>query len=162
MKTISKKQEAQKRPPQPDKYEVKLAEKKPDPEKAAPSKEYLDAKKELKFPPPKQNPIFVRKWSLLLDSVVERDNFRKGHLLSLEILCDMYVEYEQISEFLRVNGQTYEADGRQGRIFRTFPQVGQMNKLKLEIRNYLRLLGLVLAKDMGKEDPDKDEWSDED
>ncbi len=99
------------------------------------------------YPPPKKNLIFRRKWKEFIDNVAGRYNFNIAHLSQLEILCDLYVSYESMTKFLRINGLTYETYGRQGRAVKPFPQVQQMNKTLSEIRNYSRILGLLLKKD---------------
>lgn len=100
-----------------------------------------------KYPPPKKDRAFREKWRELIHTVVKRDNFKEAHLFQLGILCDLFVEYDDLSKFLRENGYTYEAYGRQGKAIKPFPQVGQINKVKTEIRNYSRMLGLLLSKD---------------
>ncbi len=99
------------------------------------------------YPPPKNTRTFRRKWKEFIENVVVRDNFNKGHLSQLEILCDLYVEYEVLTKFVRTRGYTYFAVGRQGKVSKTFPEVSQLGKVMIEIRNYSRILGLVLKKD---------------
>lgn len=98
-------------------------------------------------PPPKSNRTFVKKWRSLIDTIAGRDNFKDAHLHQLEILCDLFVEYEDLSTFLRKNGYTYEAFGRQGKAIKPFPEVLQLNRVKTEIRNYSKMLGLIISKD---------------
>ncbi len=99
------------------------------------------------YPPPKNSKVFRRKWREFIENVCDRENFRKGHLSQLEILCDLYVEYEALTKFVRTRGYTYVAIGRQGKVTKTFPEVLQLNKVLIEIRNYSKILGLVLKKD---------------
>lgn len=106
----------------------------------------------LKYPPPKNNPVFVRKWKDLVTAIVARENFKQAHLLQLEVLCDLFVEYEQLSEFLRINGYTYTSEGRNGLLVKNYPQVMQLNRAKAEIRNYSKVLNIMLSKDKDKTD----------
>ncbi len=98
-----------------------------------------------KYPPPKQNKIFRTKWRDFISNLADRKDFQEHLLSQLEILCDLYVEYEELSKFLRTHGYTYEAYGRQGKIFRTFPQVSQLNKVKADIKIYSKSLGLTTS-----------------
>ena len=106
----------------------------------------------LKYPPPKNNPVFIRKWRELVSAIVERDNFKSAHLFQLEVLCDLFVDYESLSEFIRVHGHTYESVGRNGRLVKNYPQVIQLNRVLAEIRNYSRVLNIMLSKDKEKTD----------
>ncbi len=99
------------------------------------------------YPPPKKNNIFRKKWKEYIENISARANFNRGHLSQLEILCDLYVEYAELSKFVRVNGYTYEAFGRQGKAIKPYPQVLQMNRVLSEIRNYSKALGMLIKKD---------------
>lgn len=114
----------------------------------------------VKYPPPKKNPIFVRKWKELIPTITSRDNFKTAYLSQVEILCDLFVEYDDLSKFLRTNGYTYEAFGRQGKAIKSFPQVLQLNRVKTEIRNYSKILGLLISKDKdsGGAEAEEGDW----
>lgn len=101
------------------------------------------------FPPPKKNPIFVRKWKNLIDTIASRDNFKPVHLFQLEVLCDLFVEYEQLSKWIRTHGYTYTAIGRQGKQIKTYPQVAERNRVKDQIRGYSKMLDLITPKGAG-------------
>ncbi len=140
-----------------DPYAVVVPDAKPDPEELA----RLEKQEEFDlsdwkgdgehpfkvYPPPKYSRVFRRKWFEFIVNVSERENFRHGHLSHLEILCDLYVEYDSLTKFVRTRGYTYFAVGRQGKVSKTFPEVAQLNKVQMEIRNYSKILGLVLKKD---------------
>lgn len=113
-----------------------------------------------KYPPPKNNPIFRKKWMRFIDGIVDRDNFKIGHLDSLEILCDLYVEYDTISKIIRTQGHTYESISKHGKTIRTRPEVAQLEKCTTNIRTYTRQLDLFPKKDHGHESGgDDEEWS---
>jgi phage terminase small subunit len=113
-----------------------------------------------KYPSPKKNPEFRKRWDNLIRGVVSRDNFKVGHLYQLEILCDLYVEYDALAKFIRTKGYTYVALGRQGRIVKPYPQVTQINRVQAEIRSYSKMLGLLLSTDKSTESGGEDnEWS---
>lgn len=98
------------------------------------------------FPPPKNNPTFRRRWKFLIDTIASRPNFKAVHLFQLEVLCDLFVEYEQLSKWIRTHGYTYTAMGRQGKQHKTYPQVGERNQVKNQIRAYSRMLDLASPK----------------
>lgn len=128
----------------------------PDPEKAAAPKDGLE---KLKYPPPKNDPIFRRIWSQHIDNISSRENFKVGHLNQLEILCDLHVRYENLQEFIRTHGMTYESFGRNGYIVKTYPQVSESNKCIAQIKEYNKLLGLLLKGDKSEgADGEEDEW----
>lgn len=131
----------------------------PDPEAELP--EPKDKASKHKYPPPRKNPTFRRIWMDFIDDVTGRENFKDGHLNSLEILCDLHVEYEQLREFIRKNGRSYKSYGRAGMQWKFYPEVGQLNSVQAQIKEYMKMLGLLLKKDHGTANPagEKDEWS---
>jgi hypothetical protein len=113
--------------------------------------------------PPKDHPTFKRMWKILIDDVIKRPNYKKGHLYQLEILCDLYVDLEKLNEIIDVLGYSYESEVARGggTISRLRPEVQQRNKVLAEIRSYSRILGLLLQKDSELNTDDeglKDEW----
>lgn len=120
---------------------------KPDSEKTtdAPDDEYAA----LKYPPPKKHPIFRKKWGAFIDSLVSRDNFKVGHLNNLEILCDLYVEYAELQEFIRTHGRSYVSVGRNGEAWKFYPEVGQLTRVQANIKTYTAMLRLEPSKDYG-------------
>lgn len=115
--------------------------------------------KEKKYLPPVKSKEFKAYWNKLLSSVTERGNFREGHLKNLEILCTLFVEYDKLTEIITEKGYTYEAHGRYGTQVKTRPEVMERVKMLAEIRQYSRLLGLVLGKDEGPSGDDEPEWN---
>lgn len=119
------------------------------------------------YPPPQEDPTFVKMWKTLVDEVSIRKNFKTGHLAQLEILCELYVEKERLQEIINVSSYTYDSEvGRGGgTITRTRPEVDQLNRTRSEIRNYSKMLGLLLVKDTdfsnkpGGGNGEKDDWS---
>jgi len=104
-----------------------------------------------KYPPPRKNPEFAKRWRQLIAGVVSRDNFKMGHLYQLEILCDLYVEYDELAKFIRVKGHTYTSIGRNGKTIRPYPQVNLLSRNQSEIRNYCKMLGLIMNPDKSRE-----------
>jgi phage terminase small subunit len=101
-----------------------------------------------KFPSPKKhNKVFSARWKEYIGDVVKRENFKRGHLAQLEILCDLYVEYEKLTEDVKKFGYTYKSVGRNGTQYKLRPEIGQLNRTRAEIRSYSKTLGLLLVKD---------------
>lgn len=115
------------------------------------------------FMPPKDHPTFVKVWNAYVDDVTRRENFKRGHLYQLEILCDMYVEMEKLQDILELSGYSYESEvGRGGgTITRIRPELNQLNRTRAEIRNYSKTLGLLLVRDSDF-NPGADDDTDED
>lgn len=113
-----------------------------------------------KYPPPKADPVFVAKWEIFLPNLAARENFNPSYLSQLEVLCDLYSEYDTTLAFIRKKGQTYKSNGRNGTQFKLRPEVMQVSRLQSEIRNYSKFLGLVIKKDQGyvEEPTAEDNW----
>jgi hypothetical protein len=113
-----------------------------------------------KYPPPRKGKIFREKWALFIDNVTGRKNFHTGHLETLRILCDCFVEYEQLREFIQENGQSYCAIGRAGEQWKMYPHVTQLNRVKESISVYSKMLDLLVKKDegVGGNTGDDDDW----
>ena len=113
-----------------------------------------------KYPSPKRTKIFAEKWNEYLPDVAKRENFKRGHLSQLAMLCDLHVEYEKLADFIDKKGYSYITSGRNGVQHRQWPQVAQRNRCVSEIRMYSKILGLILTKDkeLGNDDELDKEW----
>ena len=113
-----------------------------------------------KYKPPVKGKEFKKYWVKLLPSVIGRDNFNDGHLKNLEILCSLYVDYDYLADRIKEEGFSYETEGRFGLQKKLNPEVGERKIVLAEIRQYSRLLDVVLKKDdSDKPDDDDNEWS---
>lgn len=107
---------------------------------------------------PNPDPMFTRMWNVFVGNLVERPNFHIGYLAQLEILCDLYREYHTYSAALELAGTTYWTDGgRNGPQLKVHPHVAQLNRIRVDIVSYSKMLGLVLVKDNGVTE-EKDDW----
>lgn len=113
------------------------------------SKKPKDKASKHKFPPPRKNKIFRTKWMEFIDNVVSRDSFKRAHLETLTLLCDMYVEYEELSKILRIQGRTYKTVTRLGEHLKMHPATSHIDKVRANISKYTRLLDLFPKKDKG-------------
>ena len=108
---------------------------------------------------PKKSEKFREVWHILLPDIVGRDNFKPGFLRQLEVLCDLYVEYDILTETVQNEGYTYHSEGRNGPQIHPHPALTQLNKTRGDIRSISRLLGLVLYKDMATDvRKEEEEW----
>lgn len=110
------------------------------------------------FPSPKPlNKGFTQYWDLFLQDIQERENLKKSHLMQLRVLCDQCVEYDELQEVILLEGRTYISEGRNGNQVKLRPEVAQLSKCIVEIRNYSKMLGLVLVKDNAMTNTKEDE-----
>ena len=100
-------------------------------------------------------------WNTFIVTIASRDNFAKHHMKNLEILCNMYVEYDRMTEIIKEEGFSYISEGRNGIQKKLNPEYIERNKLLAEIRQFSRLLDIVPTKDqaMPSDSEDDGEWS---
>ncbi len=131
---------------------------KPDTEETLPTPE--DVASDHAYPPPKKDPKFREVWLLFIDSISGRENFKVGHLRNLEILCDLYVEYESLQKFIRTKGRSYLSVGRAGEVWKFYPEVSLLGRVQSQIKDYTKMLNLVPKKDHTSDSGgEKDDWS---
>ena len=113
-----------------------------------------------KYPPPKQHPIFQKIWLEHIDNITARENFKIGHLQTLAVLCDLHIEYSELTQFIQENGRSYKSIGRSGLVLRPYPEVAMLRGVQAQIREYMKVMGLVLKKDNTTElDGNDDDWT---
>jgi hypothetical protein len=114
----------------------------------------------LPISPKPDNKVFTSYWDDFIEDIVNRDNFKRGHLRHLSILCNLFCELEVLNNVLDFEGHTYESDGgRNGPQIKLRPEVQQRNTVISDIAAYSKLLGVTLMKDMTlKENKKKDVW----
>jgi phage terminase small subunit len=136
----------------------------PTPVELAAADDLVEATLADRYPPPKRgNEIFTNRWREYVDDIVMRKNFKKGHLSQLAILCDLHVEYATLSKIIKEKGYTFTSHGRNGSQERIRPEVNQRNKVVADIKNYNKMLGLLLVKDTNlgtqeTEEGEEDSW----
>lgn len=109
--------------------------------------------------PPKKDKLFKKHWNILIKSVEKRENFNATHLKQLEILVDLIIDYDSLTEFVRTNGSTYESRTQYGFTYKKYPEVELRQKTIIYIKDYCKLLDVTLAKDVTiKEEPEAEKW----
>jgi len=108
---------------------------------------------------PKKDENFRRYWNILIKDVENRDNFKLAHIKQLEVLVDLLLDYDLFTTFLREKGSSYESRTQYGVTYKKFPEVEMRQKTIASIKDYCKLLGITLTKDMqGKADPEASTW----
>lgn len=102
---------------------------------------------ELDFTPPRESEAFVKYWNTFLIDVRERDNLKPSHLFQLRVLCDLFVEYDELHEVIDLVGRSYESHGRNGSQYKIRPEVARMTQVVAQIKDYCKGLGIQLVKD---------------
>lgn len=100
-----------------------------------------------KYPCPSEKESFKAYWQMYLLDIKDRDNLKLSHIQQLKVLCDLSVDYDELRSILTLQGSTYESEGRNGLQIKLRPEISQLNRVITEIRNYSKMLGLVLYKD---------------
>lgn len=103
---------------------------------------------EQKFPSPKQgNERFTYYWNMFVPDIQDRENLKASHLQQLRILCALWCEYDELEDLIELGGRTYESMGRNGLQKKQRPEIALIQKTIAEIRNYSKMLDLVLVED---------------
>lgn len=90
---------------------------------------------------------FTRYWDLYVEDVVARKNYKKGHLQQLIILCQLYTEFDKLTEIIKEKGYSYSVTSRNGEQEKVTIEVTIRDKVMMEIRMYSKILGLILQAD---------------
>lgn len=97
-----------------------------------------------KFPSPKGEKLFKRKWKLFLPEIAGRPNFKLSQLAQLEVLCDLYAEYSNLKDFIKKQGYVYaNGGGRTGNLLKPHVEVIRLGRVEHLIKEYSRILGLM-------------------
>jgi hypothetical protein len=111
--------------------------------------------------PKSEKRSFTIYWDSFIEDIKDRENLKPSHLFQLRVLCDLCVEYDELHEILNIEGRTYESIGRNGKQIKMKPEVGQLSRIITQIKDYSKMLGLVLYKDKKTNDgEDTNEFDD--
>ena len=96
---------------------------------------------------PSRKKGFTPYWDVLIDDLKDVPNVKKSHLLQLRLLCELYMEYDRLTEIIAEEGYSYSQEGgRYGNQEKTNPNVAQRNKTVAQIKDYSLMLGLTPMK----------------
>lgn len=113
---------------------------------------------ELDYTSPRNSKNFTRYWNTFINDIKDRPNLKPSHLYQLQVLCDLCVDYDELRDTIELLGRTYSSGGtRHGDQLKITPEVQQLNKVISEIRNYSKILGLILHNDTKTKEDEEDE-----
>lgn len=98
-------------------------------------------------------------FDLLLPEIKSRKNLSTSHLMQFKILCDLLVQYDKLKDQIDQEGITLYIATSQGEKVQVNPATTQLNTVTAKIKDYSKMLGLVLEDAEGPvEDPEQDDW----
>lgn len=105
---------------------------------------------------PKKDKDFKKYWNIFFPKLEKRNNFHTIHIKNLEILCQLYVDYDKMSDTLSQRGFSYMASGRYGEQQKTMPEALERDKVLSQILKFSKMLGVTL--DSTEKEINKEEW----
>ena len=97
-------------------------------------------------------------WNLLSKEIESRENLSSSHLLQLKVLCDAHVQYDDLLEQVREEGFSIAKITKSAETIVANPLLVQLNRTVGHIRDYSKMLGLVIVKtEIPTEEPESDE-----
>lgn len=111
------------------------------------------------YAPPRDTAVFRKYWYDLVSDIVGHPNFKNAHLIQLEQLCNMHEDIEKLQEFVRRKGYTYISVSKFSKSLQAYPEVQLLMKMRTELRNMYKHLGLSMGPVVPASDKDgKHEW----
>ena len=106
---------------------------------------------------PRNTKDFKMYWDRFIGDIKDRPNLKPSHLWQLQILCDLCVEYDELREIVSITGRSVSnGGGRNGDTLRPAPEYLMMQKVIVEIRNYAKMLDLILVPDSKTKDEEEE------
>jgi hypothetical protein len=100
----------------------------------------------LKCPINKEN--FAYYWDMYIFDVASRENFKQSHLLQLKTLCELHLDEDRLKEAVDTKGFSFIAYSKNGEeAERPLPEVVLLMRVRSQIKEYLKMMGLLLQKD---------------
>lgn len=111
--------------------------------------------------PKPKNQEFSHYWNLMVEDVKVRRNVSPSHLLQLAVLCDAYCQYDQLLEIVKEEGYTILKVTERGESVSANPNAAALSRVIAQIKDYSKILGLLLVKDegIGSTEQDEDDWT---
>jgi len=117
----------------------------------------------MKFNNPKpDNALFTFYWDLMVDDITSRKNVSSSHLLQFKVLCDAYCQYDDLQDKVKEEGYVLTRFTDKGETISTNPHLNQLNRAISQIKEYSKMLGLILVKDdsaPSDDENDEDDWT---
>lgn len=112
----------------------------------------------IKYKSPIKNKEFNHYWERFIPVISEKDGFDESCLKNVEIICSLYVTFDELSTYLTENSLIIENHTRYGLQVKPNPALGERAKVVAEIRHYSKLLGMKISPTPQEEDGLHDEW----
>jgi len=108
---------------------------------------------------PRQDKTYKKLWKKYVSRIIDRENYNESHLDQLTIFIDLLIDYETLTEFVKIHGFSFMSDGRYGAVSKPHAEVALRQQTVREIRQYAKQLDIVLTKDTSSaDDGDDDDW----
>lgn len=98
-------------------------------------------------------------WSRIVDSI-DRDKVKPSHIKQMQLLCDLYIEYDQLSETLEQEGYLVTNITSQGETHKINPLYNAKDRTVKSIMQLTKSLGIELytSKDDTPTEDQENEW----
>jgi hypothetical protein len=114
---------------------------------------------DLKISPRPDNVKFTYYWDIFIEDIIHRDTIKKTHREQLTVLCQLHTEFDYLTRLILEEGYTYVVESRNGSQQKVSSNVLIRDKIISELRQYARLLNIVISKDTKtKKEEDHSEW----
>jgi len=107
---------------------------------------------------PMKGKEFKKYWDKLSPIITNKLGFDESCLKNLEILCNLYVDYDRMTESINDNDMVIVNEGRYGIQCRPFPLINERQKILGEIRHFSKLLGMKIDHESKPDEELQDEW----
>lgn len=98
-----------------------------------------------KYLSPVKTKEFKKYWAKFVPIITKKEGFDESCIKNLEILCTLYVGFDELTEYIEEFGFVVHSSGRYGDQFKTNPASTERKKIVEEIRHFSRLLGMKVS-----------------
>lgn len=106
---------------------------------------------------PSKNDLFNFFWDIYIYDVACRNNFKQSHLLQLKTLCDLHVDEDRLCKVIDEKGYSFIAYSKSGEESeRPLPEVTLLLRTRGIIKEYTKMMGLLLHKDVKTNEPEEE------
>lgn len=114
--------------------------------------------KELSCPRP-LNKEFEKYWNELYEDLKKNDTLYNANIKHLVILCDLFVEYDNLTVSIEETGYLEYTETKYGTHSKISPYVMQRERTNKSILLYSKSLGLTLKNIPASPEGEEDDWS---
>lgn len=110
-----------------------------------------------KYPSPVKTVKFKKYWEKYLPIIANKKGFDKSVLKNIEILCRLYMLFDDLTEYIDSNPLLEENETRYGRQIKPNPALNERAKVITEVRHLSKSLGMKIDPE-GTEEDVSSEW----